>query len=152
MNTTTLNRTDNRTEANPASGPARFGSGKEVRRLEDELLLKGQGQFTDDVTPDNQARLLFLRSPYPHARIKSIDISAALAMPGVLQITTGADLVKAGLKPLPGTAGFKRADGSDGRSAPRLALAHERVRYVGEAVAAVVALTLEQARDRKSVV
>ena len=147
MNTTTLNRTDNPTDANPASGPARFGSGKEVRRLEDELLLKGQGQFTDDVVPDHQARLLFLRSPYPHARIKSIDISAALAMPGVLQITTGADLVKAGLKPLPGTAGFKRADGTDGRSAPRLALAHERVRYVGEAVAAVVALTLEQARN-----
>ena len=144
VTTTTLDST----LSSPAiTTQTRFGSGKEVRRLEDELLLKGQGQFTDDVVPDNQARLLFLRSPYPHARIKSIDISAALAMPGVLQITTGADLVKAGLKPLPGTAGFKRADGTDGRSAPRLALAHERVRYVGEAVAAVVALTLEQARN-----
>ncbi len=118
-----------------------------MRRVEDDLLLKGQGQFTDDVMPDQQARLLFLRSPYPHARIKSIDTSAALVMPGVLQITTGADLVKAGVKPMPAVAGFKRADGTDARSAPRHALAHERVRFVGEAVAAIVAETLEQARN-----
>ena len=131
----------------PSNTQARFGSGKEVRRVEDDLLLTGHGQFTDDVMPAHQARLLFLRSPYPHARIKSIDTSAALALPGVLQITTGADLVNAGVKPLPGVAGFKRADGSDARSAPRHALAHERVRYVGEAVAAIVAETLEQARN-----
>ena len=115
--------------------------------MEDELLLKGLGQFTDDVMPDHQARLLFLRSPYPHARIKSIDVSSALALPGVLQITTGADLVKAGVKPMPTVAGFKRADGTDGRCAPRHALAHGRVRFVGEAVAAIVAETMEQARN-----
>ena len=115
--------------------------------MEDELLLKGLGQFTDDVMPDHQARLLFLRSPYPHARIKSIDVSSALALPGVLQITTGADLIKAGVKPMPTVAGFKRADGTDGRCAPRHALAHERVRFVGEAVAAIVAETMEQARN-----
>ena len=144
MTTTT---SDGAVSSPPTNTQARFGSGKEVRRVEDDLLLKGQGLFTDDVMPDNQARLLFLRSPYPHARIKSIDTSAALALPGVLQITTGADLVKAGLKPMPAVAGFKRADGSDARSAPRHALAHDRVRFVGEAVAVIVAETLEQARN-----
>ena len=68
-------------------------------------------------------------------------------MPGVLQVLTGADLVAAGVKPMPGVAGFKRADGSPGATPPRRALAHERVRFVGEAVAAVVAETLQQARD-----
>ncbi len=145
---TTTTSTQNETQPDiPSNTQARFGSGKEVRRVEDDLLLKGQGQFTDDVMPDQQARLLFLRSPYPHARIKWIDTRAALVMPGVLQITTGADLVKAGVKPMPGVAGVKRADGTDARSAPRHALAHERVRFVGEAVAAIVAETLEQARN-----
>ena len=126
---------------------ARFGSGKEVRRLEDELLLKGQGKFTDDVTLPGQAHLVFLRSPYPHARLVSIDVQAALSLPGVMQITTGADLVKAGVKPLPTVAGFPRADGSAAASAPRNGLAVDKVRYVGEAVVAVVAQTVEQARN-----
>ena len=126
---------------------AKFGSAKEVRRLEDDLLLKGQGQFTDDVTLPGQAHLMFLRSPYPHARIVSIDTQAALAMPGVLQIVTGADLLKAGVKPLPTVAGFPRADGSPAASAPRHALAVGKVRFVGDAVVAVVAQTLAQARD-----
>ncbi|UUZ71424.1 xanthine dehydrogenase family protein molybdopterin-binding subunit [Polaromonas sp. P1(28)-8] len=77
----------------------------------------------------------------------SLDTAAALAMPGVLQVVTGADLVAAGVKPIPGASGFTRADGSPCAAPPRRALAHERVRFVGEAVAAVVALTLEQARD-----
>ncbi len=127
--------------------PARFGSGQAVRRLEDEALLTGAGQFTDDVNPPEQARLCFVRSPYPHARIVSMDTTAALAMPGVLRVVTGADLVAAGVKPIPGSSGFSRADGSPGATPLRRALAHERVRFVGEAVAAVVALTLQQARD-----
>jgi aerobic carbon-monoxide dehydrogenase large subunit len=126
---------------------ARFGSGQQVRRLEDEQLLKGLGQFTDDVSPAGVARLVFLRSPYPHANIKSIDTSAAKTMPGVLFIATGADLLAKGVKPIPGAAGFKRADGSPVTSAPRHALAQGRVRFVGEAVCAVVAETLQQARD-----
>ncbi len=126
---------------------ARFGSGQQVRRLEDDQLLKGLGQFTDDFAPAGVTRLVFVRSPYPHANIKSIDTSAAAAMPGVVYIATGADMVAKGVKPIPGAAGFKRADGKDVSSAPRRALAHERVRFVGEAVCAVVAETLQQARD-----
>jgi len=129
------------------SNPTRFGSGHAVRRLEDESLLAGRGRYTDDVTLPGQAHLVFLRSPYPHARIVSIDTSAAAAMPGVLRVLTGAELAGAGVKPLPGAAGFKRADGSDCASAPRFAMAHERARFVGEAVAAVVAETVQQARD-----
>ncbi|OZA95874.1 MAG: carbon monoxide dehydrogenase, partial [Polaromonas sp. 39-63-203] len=125
----------------------RFGSGQAVRRLEDDALLAGRGQFTDDVSPDGQARLVFLRSPYPHARIAAIDTAAARAMPGVLQVFTGADLVAAGVKPLAGSVGFKRADGAPSAAPPRRALAYERVRFVGEPVAAVVALTVQQARD-----
>lgn len=129
------------------SNPTRFGSGHAVRRLEDESLLAGRGRYTDDVTLPGQAHLVFLRSPYPHARIVSIDTSAAAAMPGVLRVLTGAELAEAGVKPLPGAAGFKRADGSDCASAPRFAMAHGRARFVGEAVAAVVAETVQQARD-----
>jgi aerobic carbon-monoxide dehydrogenase large subunit len=127
--------------------PTRFGSGQAVRRLEDDALLAGAGQFTDDVTLQEQTHLFFVRSPYPHARIVALDTSAALAMPGVLKIVTGADLVAAGIKPIPGIGGFKRADGSPCATPPRQVLAHERVRFVGEAVAAVVALSLRQARD-----
>ncbi len=129
-----------------AESPARFGSGQAVKRLEDDKLLIGAGQFTSDISPDDQVHLYFLRSPYPHARIVSIDSAAASAMPGVLKIVTGADLVAAGVKPIPGSV-FKRIDPVPCAAPERRALAHERVRFVGEAVVAVVALTLAQARD-----
>ena len=131
----------------PFSSPARFGSGQSVQRLEDDSLLTGRGRYTDDVTPARQAQLCFLRSPYAHARLVSINTAAALAMPGVLAVITGADLVAAGVKPMPGSPNFKRAEGAPGASPARRALADERVRFVGEAVAAVVAHTTEQARD-----
>ena len=127
--------------------PTRFGSGQAVRRLEDDALLAGVGQFTDDVTLPEQTYLFFVRSPYSHARIVAVDTAAALAMPGVLQVVTGADLVAAGVKSIPGSIGFSRADASPGVAPLRRVLAHEHVRFVGEAVAAVVALTLQQARD-----
>jgi carbon-monoxide dehydrogenase large subunit len=109
-------------------------------------LLVGAGQFAADVSPEDQVHLYFLRSPYPHARIVSLDTAAALAMPGVLKIVTGADMVAAGVKPIPGSV-FKRIDPLPCAAPERRALAHERVRFVGEAVVAIVALTLQQARD-----
>ncbi len=129
-----------------ATSAARFGSGQSVLRLEDDKLLVGAGQFAGDVSPADQVHLFFLRSPYPHARIVSIDSAAALAMPGVLKIVTGAELAAAGVKPIPGSV-FKRIDPVPCAAPERRALAHERVRFVGEAVVAVVALTLQQARD-----
>ena len=109
---------------------ARFGSGKSVRRVEDENLLKGEGVFADDVSLPNQAHVFFLRSPHPHARIVSIDKRAASAMPGVLVIVTGDDLVREGVKPLPSSVDFKRADGSPSASPPRHALAVGAVRFL----------------------
>lgn len=127
--------------------PTRFGSGQAVRRLEDDALLAGAGRYAGDVDAPDQAHLAFVRSPYPHADIRSIDTAAAAAMSGVFRVITGADLVAAGVKPMPGASGFKRADGADSATPPRRALAHERARFVGEPVALVVAETLQQARD-----
>jgi carbon-monoxide dehydrogenase large subunit len=125
----------------------RFGSGRAVRRLEDEALLTGKGKYADDVSPQGQLVVQFLRSPYPHARVTAVDCAAARAMPGVVAVYTGADLVAAGVKPLPGVAGFPRPDGSPAVTPERHPLAPEVVRYVGEPIAAVVAQSREQARD-----
>lgn len=127
--------------------PARFGSGRAVKRIEDEGLLRGRGEYTDDVAPGGHLHAVFVRSPYPHARLAGVDTSAAAAMPGVVNVVTGAELVQAGVKPVPTNPAFKRGDGSPVATAPRRALAHERVRYVGEPVALVIASTLQQARD-----
>jgi carbon-monoxide dehydrogenase large subunit len=132
--------------AQPAVEVGRFGSGQQVQRVEDPALLAGKGQFTDDVAPAGQLHVVFVRSPHAHARIVSIDSAAAARLPGVNAIFTGAQLVQAGVKPLPVVVPFKRADGSDVVTAPRLALAHERVRFVGEAVAMVVAANRDAAR------
>ena len=124
----------------------RFGSGQSVRRIEDPVLVAGRGLYTDDENLPGQTHLAFLRSSYAHADITSIDTSAAKAMPGVLAVYTGADLAAAGVKPIPGPAGLPRPDGTAGASPPKRALAHGRVRFVGEAVVAVVAETRDQAR------
>ena len=129
------------------SSTLKFGSGQAVERLEDAQLLQGKGIYTDDVNLPEQTRLCFVRSPYPHARIASIDTSAAATMPGVRLIVTGPELFAAGQKPMPRAVNFKRADGSALAAPERYILAAERVRYVGEAVAAVVADTEQQARD-----
>ncbi|HET7528067.1 MAG TPA: xanthine dehydrogenase family protein, partial [Burkholderiaceae bacterium] len=124
----------------------RFGSGQQVQRVEDPALVAGKGQFTDDVAPAGQLHVVFVRSPHAHARIASIDAAAASKMPGVAAVFTGAQLVQAGVKPLPVVVPFKRPDGSDVVTAPRCALAHERARFVGEAVAMVVAASRDAAR------
>ena len=129
------------------SSTLKFGSGQAVERVEDAQLLQGLGQYTNDVNLPEQTRLYFVRSPYPHARIVSVDTSAALAMPGVRLIVTGPQLLAAGVKPMPRAVNFKRADGSPLAAPERYILAAERARYVGEAVAAVVADTEQQARD-----
>lgn len=118
----------------------RFGSGHSVRRIEDDALLTGRGRYTDDIANQGYKVLCFLRSPHAHARILSIDTSEAQAMPGVHAVLTGESLVAAGVGPLPTVPpNFKRPDGSPAASPPRHPLAVERVRYVGEPVAAVIA-------------
>ena len=124
----------------------KFGSGHTVRRIEDPALVTGRGKFTDDLTLPGQTHLAFLRSPYAHARITSIDADEARSMPGVLLVLTGADLAAAGVKPIAFEVPFPRPDGSPCASAERHVLALDRVRYVGECVVAVVAETPAAAR------
>ena len=124
---------------------SRFGSGKTVRRIEDPVLVAGQGQFTDDVTLPGQTHLVFLRSPQAHARIVAVDTADALAVPGVIAVITGADLLRAGVKPMAAGVPFGRPDGTPFATSERFVIAHDRVRHVGEAVAAVVAETREAA-------
>src|SRR5258707_15330180 len=122
-----------------------FGSTR--GRLEDQRMLTGRGRYVSDWNLPGQSAGHFLRSDRPHAKILSIDASASLAMPGVIAVITGAELVAAGLKPIPAAAPFKWRDGSDQRPASRTSLAHEVVRHVGEPVALIVAETAAQAQD-----
>jgi carbon-monoxide dehydrogenase large subunit len=122
-----------------------FGSTK--GRLEDERMLTGRGRYVSDWSLPKQASGHFLRSDRPHAKILSIDASAALAMPGVVGVFTGKELFDAGLKAIPAAAPFKWRDGTEQRPALRLSLAHEVVRHVGEPVVLVVAETAGQAQD-----
>ena len=127
---------------------AKFGIGDSVRRVEDPRLLRGNGRYTDDTklsTP--AARLYVLRSPHAHADIKRIDTSAAKKAPGVLLIYTGQDVKKADFGDVPCLVPLANRDGSPRGETPRPMLALDRVRHVGDAVALVVAETLEQAKD-----
>jgi len=130
-----------------ASQPSRFGSGKSIARVEDDALLRGNGRFSDNVPEPGQLYACFVRSPHPHASIVRIDVAAAAAMPGVATVLTGADLVRAGVKPIPNSGDFRRADGGPTVTPSHHALAVNTARFVGEAVAAVVAATPLQARD-----
>ena len=121
--------------------------GDAVRRDEDYRLLRGRGRYLDDVNAPNQARACVLRSPHAHADITAIDMEAALAAPGVLAILTGDDLAARGLGTVRAAVPTRRADGSPGFKTPQPLLAGDRVRMVGQAVAFVVAETVEQARD-----
>ena len=127
--------------------PGRFGSGRSVRRVEDDALLRGEGRFADNVKVDGELHAQFVRSPHPHARIAGIDVQAARAMPGVVAIFTGRELASAGVAPIPNSADFRRADGAPTATPARHALATDTVRYVGEAVAAIIGATPQSARD-----
>jgi aerobic carbon-monoxide dehydrogenase large subunit len=125
----------------------KFGIGQPVSRTEDPVLLTGRGRYTDDVNIPGQAHAVMVRSPYPHGIIKSIDTSAAKSMPGVLGVYVWADLEKAGIGMTKTPGAVPNRDGSPIKTMPRSALARDKVRYVGEAVACVVAETVAQAKD-----
>jgi carbon-monoxide dehydrogenase large subunit len=130
--------------------------GEAVRRREDDRLVIGAGSFADDARSDALAHAAFARSPHAHARIVSIDVSAAAAAEGVIAVLTGADLAAAALGPIPHSIGssttgsdvpLANRDGSERARTPHLALPTDKVRFVGEAYAAVIAETAAQARD-----
>jgi carbon-monoxide dehydrogenase large subunit len=134
---------DKATEA--ALSLTKFGIGQPVARSEDPTLLRGEGRYTDDVSRPGQAYAVMVRSRDAHGLIRSIDTTAAKAMPGVLAVYTAADL--AGYGPLKCNLPLKSRDGSPIRYTPRPALAADKVRYVGDQVACVIAATLAQAKD-----
>ncbi|HMA89501.1 MAG TPA: xanthine dehydrogenase family protein molybdopterin-binding subunit [Burkholderiales bacterium] len=121
-------------------------------RLEDERMLKGQGRYVSDWELPGQAHAHFLRADRAHARIVSIDASAALAMHGVLAVLTGEDVAAAGAQGLPAAAPVKGRDGAEQPKIYRPALAQGRVRYVGEPVALVIAESRALAQDASEAV
>ncbi|OED42168.1 carbon monoxide dehydrogenase [Chromatiales bacterium (ex Bugula neritina AB1)] len=124
----------------------RFGSGQAIARLEDPALLSGSGRYTDDIELANQHHMVFLRSPFAHATIDAVDLTAAEKVAGVVAVYCGRKLQQAGVKPLPSVAeGFKRGDGSPALSATRWPLALDKVYYAGQPVCAVVAESVASA-------
>ncbi|MCA3377884.1 MAG: xanthine dehydrogenase family protein molybdopterin-binding subunit, partial [Roseomonas sp.] len=105
------------------------GIGASVRRKEDFRFLQGRGAYTDDADKPGQLHAWILRSPHAHARIKSVDISAAASMPGVVEIYTGADMAKDGVGGLPCGWQIHNKDGSPMAEPPHPVLAHEKVRH-----------------------
>ena len=125
----------------------KYGVGQPVRRKEDDTLVRGKGKYTDDFSLPKQAYGWVVRSSHAHGIIKAIDTSAARTMPDVLGVWTGADLEAAGYKPFICGLPLKSRDGSPLLQTNRMPLATDKVRYVGDPIAFVVAETLAQARD-----
>jgi aerobic carbon-monoxide dehydrogenase large subunit len=129
--------------------------GQPLKRKEDERLITGKGRFTDDFSLDGQTYAALVRSPYPHARIVKIDVSAAKAMPGVLGVFTGADALADDVAPIPHSPvpstnyDMKLTARGGGKVfiGPHRILPADKVRHVGEAVAMAVAETKAQALD-----
>src|SRR5947208_10944759 len=125
----------------------KYGVGQPVRRKEDDTLVRGKGKYTDDFNLAGQAYAWILRSTHAHGIIRGIDTSAAKTMPGVLGVWTGADLAAANYGPYTCGLPLKSRDGTPLLQTNRTALMTDKVRYVGDPVAFVVAETLAQARD-----
>jgi carbon-monoxide dehydrogenase large subunit len=142
------------------SQPPHDGIGQPVPRREDLRLVQGQGCYSNDLNLPGQAHAYFIRSPHAHARILSIDASAALALDGVIAVLTGKDVEADGLKSLPhrpvlgheADVKLSNTDGSAKFISPHLPLPADRARFVGEAVAIVVAETVTIAKDAAELV
>jgi aerobic carbon-monoxide dehydrogenase large subunit len=130
----------------------RFAIGQPVPRTEDPVLLRGEAHYADDISLPGQAYAVMVRSGYAHGVIREIDTSGARRMPGVLGVYTASDLAAGGIGPLPPRQVMKNRDGTPMLSPVRHALATDKVRHVGEEIAAVVAETVAQAKDAAEVV
>ena len=130
----------------------KFGVGQSVRRTEDVRFVTGQGQYTDDLHFSREAHVAFHRSPHGHARIKSVDISAAKKAPGVVAVLTQADVEKTGAGPMPCLAPIPSRDGTPTRQSDKPLLNGKNITFIGEAIAMVIAETYAQARDAAELV
>src|SRR5215470_16884852 len=131
---------------------SKYGIGQPVLRFEDPRLLRGQGKFINDVNLHGQAHAVFVRSPHAHARISRIDVEAARKAPGVLAVYTGHDVKADGLGMPKANMPRKRPDGKPMYAPQRPPLVTDRVRYVGDPVAMVIADTLAEAKDAAELV
>lgn len=125
----------------------KFGVGQPVPRQEDPILLQGRGRYTDDISLPGQLHAVMVRSPYAHGVIRGIDIAAALEVPGVVAVFTGRDLEGHGYGHMRCVLPLKNADGSPLRNIERPSLATDKVRFVGDPVAYVVAESKAAAKD-----
>src|SRR3954447_15928512 len=123
----------------------KYGVGQPVPRTEDPTLVQGHGRYTDDLNMAGQAYAVVVRSRNGHGVIKGIDTAAAKAMPGVLAVYTGADLSAYGIMKC--AVPFKNRDGSEMKKPKRYSLMTDKVRFVGDPIAVVVAESLAQAKD-----
>jgi aerobic carbon-monoxide dehydrogenase large subunit len=129
--------------------------GQPVRRKEDLRLVTGKGCYTDDINLPDQAYAVMVRSPHAHARIAGVDIAAAMTTPGVLAVLTGRDVLADGLRPIPHKVWsqhpaelmLRERNGFKTFTAPHYPLPADKARFVGEAVAMVIAATVAAAKD-----
>ncbi|CAN5920844.1 xanthine dehydrogenase family protein molybdopterin-binding subunit [soil metagenome] len=131
---------------------SKYGIGQPVLRFEDPRLLRGQGRYISDVNLPGQAYAVFVRSPHAHANIRSIDVEAARRAPGVLAVYTGHDVLADGLGMPKANMPRKRPDGKPMYAPQRPPLIVDRVRYVGDPVAMVIADSLAEAKDAAELV
>jgi aerobic carbon-monoxide dehydrogenase large subunit len=130
----------------------KFAIGQPVPRAEDPVLLRGEGHYADDISLSGQAYAVMVRSHIAHGIIRGIDTAAALEMPGVLAVYTAAELAQGGIGPLPARQVMNNRDGTPMLMPTHYALPPDKVRYVGEAVAAVIAETVAEAKDAAELV
>jgi carbon-monoxide dehydrogenase large subunit len=128
------------------------GIGKSVPRKEDNRFITGKGRYTDDIKQVGQSHAYFVRSPHAHADVVSIDVEEALSAPGVIAVLTGADVTADGLGGLPCGWMIHSKDGSEMKQPHHPVLADNRVHYLGEPVAMVIADTALEARNAAELV
>ena len=128
-------------------GVGKFGTGQAIRRREDQRFITGTGRYTDDISFANQAYLYFFRSPYAHGTVSRVDVEAARKAPGVIAVFTAKELTAASVRDLPGAPLLPFAVGGPRGPLQQPPLVRDRVRYVGEPVAAVLAETLADAKN-----
>ena len=128
------------------------GIGKSVPRKEDGRFITGKGRYTDDIKQVGQSHAYFVRSPHAHADVVSIDVEEALSAPGVIAVLTGADVAADGLGGLPCGWMIHSKDGSEMKQPHHPVLADNRVHYLGEPVAMVIADTALEAKNAAELV
>jgi len=126
--------------------------GRSAPRREDPRLLTGRGEYTDDFHPRDALQIVFVRSPYASANLRSIDASAALVHAGVVAVLTARDIEAQSVRPFAVPYQLKQTDGSMATETPRPWLVQGHVRFLGEPVAMVIAESLQQAVDAAELV